>query len=207
MGFNKAVEETMKTGLDVLRTIASMLSIEAHASTCLEKMRNSQHLVLVDKDVHNIIVEMMLTVVRSCAVSLKGTADKAVGATVSASELQDMVEGIISTAKSEAADAARRDAEYEERKADATAMGDLEGFLEAQSMKGKVGIRSKIDANSRINYSTFCVDFGAGNSLQNRCKNRIIYPPLRVVHVRAPSNASPSLICLLFFTVYGADFS
>ena len=75
-GFNKTVEETMKSGLDVLRTISSMLSIEGHASTCLDKMRSSQRLVLEDKDVHDIIVEMIVTVVRSCAVSLKGTADK-----------------------------------------------------------------------------------------------------------------------------------
>ena len=138
-GFNKVVEETMSSGLDVLRSVTSMLGIECHASTCLEKMKSSRTLVIEDKEVHNIIVEMVLTVVKSCAVSLKSTADKVLGAVVSASDLQSHISNIISEARTELEAKAQKDAEYEERKADAEAMGDLEGFLEASKIRPGMG--------------------------------------------------------------------
>ena len=41
--------------------------------------------------------------------------------------------------------AAKREAEYAEQKAEATAMGDLEGFLEAQSMRNKRSEQTSAD--------------------------------------------------------------
>ena len=143
-GFNKVVEETMSSGLEVLRAVTSMLGIENHASTCLEKMKSSRQLVIEDKEVHDIIVEMMLTVVRSCSVSLKSTADKVLGAVVFASDLQALISNIIHEARADAEAKVQRDTDYAERKAEAEAMGDLEGFLEASKIRpGMKGAESK----------------------------------------------------------------
>ena len=62
--FNRFVEDAMRSGLDVIQTIASMLMIESHASDCLSKMKSSRTLVIQDEEVHDIVVEMMLTVIR-----------------------------------------------------------------------------------------------------------------------------------------------
>ena len=75
------------------------MSMESHVTDCLDKMKDSRRLVTYDVEVHDIIVEMASTVVRSCSVALKTTADKIMAATLVASELVAAVSNIIVSAE------------------------------------------------------------------------------------------------------------
>jgi hypothetical protein len=131
--FGKAVEETMSSSLDVYKTLSVMMGIECHASECIEKLKSSKSYIIYDIGIHDVIVEMVMTVVASCASSLKATADKVVAAAIQASELQLVVGKMITSAQEEAAATTKREAEFKERRAEAEMMGDLEGFMEAHN--------------------------------------------------------------------------
>lgn len=137
--FGKAVEETMSSSLEVYKTLSAMMGIECHASECIEKMKGSKLHIIQDIGIHDVIVEMVMTVVASCASSLKATADKVVAAAIQASELQVVVGKIITTAQEEATAATKREAEFKERRAEAEMMGDLEGFMEAHNYHQRGG--------------------------------------------------------------------
>ena len=62
--YSKSVELSMTAGLEVLRSVSALLNMESHVSDCQSKMKDSRSLVATDEEVHDIIVEMMMTVVR-----------------------------------------------------------------------------------------------------------------------------------------------
>jgi hypothetical protein len=144
--FPKDVEKTMTSSLEVFRTLSSMMGVVSNASECLAKMRDDRRFMKTAISITDEAVDNVVNLVFSLAESLKETTDKVVSAAIQASELQVSVGKIITTAQTEAATAAKREAEFRERRAEAEMMGDLDGFMEAHNYQqngGSVGDPTK----------------------------------------------------------------
>ena len=116
--FTKATEAAMEAGLTLVRCITSLLQVQRQVTECIEKFHESRDSVDYDQAVHDVIAQMLATVVRCCSTTMSGVAERALSATLIAAELVHSANNVIASADSAALEQARRDAEVRERMKD-----------------------------------------------------------------------------------------
>lgn len=116
--YSKATEAAMEAGLTLVRCITSLLQVQRQVTECVEKFNESRDSVDYDQAVHDVIAQMLTTVVRCCSTTMAGVAERALSATLIAAELVHSANNVLVSADSAALEQARRDAEVRERMKD-----------------------------------------------------------------------------------------
>jgi len=108
-------EASMQAGLNILRCVTSLMQVERHVNECVEKLQESIWQVEEDETIHDIIAQMVVTVVKCCSATMNSVAEKALGAALVAADVSREAQGVLDAVEKEALEEATRAAEVRER--------------------------------------------------------------------------------------------
>ena len=113
--FSKTTEAAMQAGLTLLRCVTSLMQVERHVNECVEKLQESIWQVEEDRTIHDIIAQMVVTVVKCCSTTMSSVAEKALGAALVAADAARSAQEIFEAAEREALAEAKAKAEIKEK--------------------------------------------------------------------------------------------
>jgi hypothetical protein len=133
--YMKTVEQAMSCGLSAMKTISSLLTADDQIASCERKVAESMKQANITREIHDILVEMIVTAFRSSYVSIRLAAEKAVDAAVVAAELYNTARAVVLEAEAEAVAEQKRAAAKKEKDADMCA--EDRAFMAEKSKKDR----------------------------------------------------------------------
>jgi hypothetical protein len=116
--YTKVTEAAMQGGLTLMRCITSLMQVERHVNECVDKLNESIWQTAEDPGIHDIIAQMVETVVKCCSSTMSSVAERALGAALAAADVARVAQLVVDAADEEALQEATRKAEMKERMTD-----------------------------------------------------------------------------------------
>lgn len=112
--FLVAIESTMQHSLNALKTVVSLIKTQEQLASSLTRVRESCSLAMTNEEIHSLMVEMVLTSVRSNVVTIRSTVDRVVDTALAAADVSDLVHKIMQQTEAKIITDARRKAANKE---------------------------------------------------------------------------------------------
>jgi hypothetical protein len=182
--YMQTVEQAMSTGLSVMKTISSLLTADDQIVSCERKVAETMKQANITGEIHDILVEMIVTAFRSCSVSIRLAAEKAVDAAVVAAELYNTARAVVLEGEAEAVAEQKRAAARKEK--DEEMCEEDRAFMAEKSKKDREEAMKQAEEQQEAQRKKDEEDeqkHGTVESLKG--KIRSLQVQLRVQHVQA----------------------
>jgi len=119
--FVASVEQAMASGLNALKSVTSLMTVDKQLASCLSRFEKSCETCLLieeEEEVRAILREMIITAFKSSSVTVSVAAERAVAAVMTISDLLESANSIVEDAEKEVREEAKRKATRKEMEED-----------------------------------------------------------------------------------------